>query len=278
MAKKKPKYDLAYSGVLNAMRVYPFLVALCVIGLTVVGLGVGYVREPTYESSSELLVSNLSISDPSAVPGAVGASLSLASVYSRLIDATDVRNEVAEQTGGGPDASVSATQIVETPLIQITAESESEEAAITYANAGGAALANYVNNLQSPGGNIAPIARRYREAQLDLREKEDAYDRQVERAGPSPTDAERAVINDADSEVALARLERDALAAIYARGENVRISQPTVQVFRIATTASSDRAETMQITGAIGFAAGLALAAAFSVFLAGRLMEGEETS
>ena len=267
MSQEPARHDLAYGGVLAEMRAYPVLVALCVILLTAAGIAIGAMRDPTYTASSRLLVGNLSIGDPSALPGAVGASQALAPVYARLIDATKVREQVAEETAERAEADVSATQIVETPMIEVTAESESEQAAIDYANAAGRALADYVSGLKSPGSEVGSLAERYREAQLDYREKLDVYNRLKADAGDSLSSPERAQLNEAESDMQTAKLERNAIGALYNRGQNIRASQPNLNMFELATDADSDRTETMQITGAIGLIAGLALGGALAVLL-----------
>lgn len=267
MSQEPARHDLAYGGVLAEMRAYPVLVALCVILLTAAGIAIGAMRDPTYTAESRLLVGNLSIGDPSALPGAVTASQALAPVYARLIDATAVREQVAAEVTGEADADVSATQVVSTPLIEVTAESESEQAAIEYANAAGQALSDYVGGLKSPGSEVNSIAKRYREAQLDYREKLDIYNRLKADAGDSLSTPERTQLNEAESEMQTAKLERNAIASLYNRGQNIRASQPSLNLFELATDADSDRTETMQITGAIGLVAGLALGGALAVLL-----------
>lgn len=274
MNQESPKFDVPYGGILDAILLYPAMVALCTIVLAAAGVALGYMREPTYTATSELLVGNLSISDPSAIPGAVGASQALADVYARLIDANDVRRRIAKETETAPDeASVSATHVIESPLIEVTATSDSQQAAVNYANAGGAALSDYVNGLKSPGAEVKPIARRYREAQLRYAQARDLFERLERRLGPSFTPAERAQLNEAESDLETAQLRRRALGALFQRGQSIRVSQPSLSLFETATGTSSDRASTMQITGLIGLIAGLALGAALAVFRAGRLVK-----
>jgi capsular polysaccharide biosynthesis protein len=257
-------------GVVSAVLLYPFMVALCAVALCAGGLLLGYVRDPTYTASAELLVGNLSISDPSAIPGAVGAAQSLAAVYARLIDANEVRDQVTGAIEDGSSATVSATPIVESPLIRVTTTSTSEAAAVRSANVAGTSLAAYVNKLKSPGGEVRPIAREYRRAELRYEEKRDAFDHLSERIGASPTASERTALSEANSDLQTAKLKRNALIGLYQRGQNIRVSQPNLNLFRRATAATSDRSSTMQITGVIGLLAGLALGVALAMFRARR--------
>jgi hypothetical protein len=268
------QYGVAYGGILGAIRMYPVVLVVCALFGTLVGLGIGALRDPTYTATSQLLVGNLSISDPAAVPGAVGASQALASVYSRLIDANDVRADVAKQTKGeNGTATVSATQIVQTPLIQVKAQSDSERAAVRYANAAGAALASYVNHLKSPGSDTTPLAARYQAAQLAYSKARDKFEALQQQLGPDYTAAEQAQVNEAESAVQAAKLKRNSIGAIYQRGQNVKVSQPELSLFKSAVGADSDRTETMEITGAVGLAAGLLLGAALAVSMAARRVE-----
>ena len=231
----------------------------------------GYEKAPTFTASSQLLVGNLSISDPSAIPGAVGASRSLADVYARLINANDVQEQVAKETVSSPDtAIVTATPVVESPLVRVTATSDSEEGAIAYANAAAGALSDYVNNLKSPGSEVDPVAKRYRAAALVYTQKLDTYKRFKDKVGMNPTPTERLKLNEADSEVQTAKLKRTALGAIYQRGQNIRVAQPSLNTFVTASAASNDRNSTMQITGGIGLAAGVVLGAALALLRTNR--------
>jgi capsular polysaccharide biosynthesis protein len=267
--EERPESDFAQGGVLTAFILYPLLIAICAVVLAIAGVALGYARTPTYTSSSELLVGNLSTADPGAIPGAVGASLSLAEVYARLVDANDIQEQIARTTNGA-DASISATPVVGTPLIRVTATSESEDGAIAAANAGGNALADYVNALKSPGGDVSPIARKYKAAALVYAQQLNSFERLKDRFEEPLTADERLQLNEADSDLQTAKLKRDALAALYQRGQDIQVSQPSVNVFNTAKTASSDRASTMQITGVLGLIAGLAIGCALAVVRASR--------
>jgi uncharacterized protein involved in exopolysaccharide biosynthesis len=258
-------------GVLSAVMLYPLTVVICAILLCGAGVFVGATRAPTYTASSELLVGNLSISDPSALPGAVGAARALAAVYARLLDANEVQEDVAAKAAGDePLTRLSATPIVESPLIRVTAESKSEQTALRAANAAGASLSAYVNDLRSPGGQTAQIVKEYRQAQLRLSEKLEAFEALQARFGPDPSVAERDLLNEAQADLEAARLRRTSIAGLYSRGANIRLSQPNLDVYERATAASNDRGSTMQFTGAIGLAAGLLLGAALATFRANR--------
>ena len=270
MNEDGPRFDQARGDVFFAIVLYPFTVLLFTVLLAAAGVFLGYNRAPTYTASSQLLVGNLSISDPSAIPGAVSASRSLADVYARLIYANEVRENIDEATEGSPPATVDATQIVETPLVRVVATSASEDDAVAYSNAGAKALSNYVNNLKSPGSDVDPVAKRYRAAALVYNQKLQELKQLKDRFGSSVNSDEQAQLNDAESEVQTAKLKRTALGAIYQRGQNIRIAQPSLNVFVSAKSASSDRAPTMQITGGIGLAAGLVLGIAVAMLRTAR--------
>jgi uncharacterized protein involved in exopolysaccharide biosynthesis len=267
--RRGPEFDPG--GIFSAILLYPFTVIICALLLCAGGVALGYAREPTYTSSSELLVGNLSVSDPSALPGAVGAARALAGVYARLLGANEVQNGISRKTEGDePLTSLSATPVVESPLIRITAESKSEEAAINAANAAGASLAAYVNELRSPGGQTSQLVKQYRNAQLAYSQKLDAFNQLTDQFGSNPTEEEQDQLDEAGADMQAAKLKRDSLGALYNRGQGIRLSQPNLDLYERAAAASNDRSSTMQFTGAIGLVAGLILGAALATFRANR--------
>lgn len=272
MSQDDRQFDQSRGDVFLAIALYPLTVVFFTVLLAAAGVFLGYSRDPTYTASSELLVGNLSISDPSAIPGAVGASQSLAAVYARLINANDVRQTVASATQDSPDdASLGASPVVESPLVRVRATSDSEEGAVAYTNAGAKALSSYVNNLRSPGSDVGPIAKRYREAALVYSERLKVLRDLKDRAGSSVSSSEQVALNEAEAELQTAKLKRTALGAIFQRGQNIRVAQPSLNVFVTADSASSNRASTMQITGGIGLVAGLALGIAVAMLRTARM-------
>jgi uncharacterized protein involved in exopolysaccharide biosynthesis len=263
-----PEFDPG--GVISAVMLYPFTVVICALVLCGAGVLVGFTRDPTYTASSELLVGNLSIGDPSAIPGAVGAAQALAGVYARLLDANDVQHDIAAKTAGDEPVSISASPVIESPLIEITAMSKSEDAAIGAANAAGGSLSAYVNDLRSPGGQTTQIVKQYREAQLRYQEKLEAFNQLKAQSGPNPTESEQQQINEASADVQAAKLKRASIAALYSRGQNIKASQPNLDLYERAFVASNDRGSKMQFAGALGLVAGLLLGAALATFRANR--------
>lgn len=262
------QFDLG--GVVSAVTLFPLMVIICALLGAGVGTLVGYQKEPVYTANANMLVGNLSIADPGAVPGAVEASQSLASVYARLIGANRVAQEVLAATGGDPDTAVGASPIVDTPLIRVTAVSGSEAGAVNAANAAATSLSNYVADLKAPGSDTRPIVKQYREAELAYAEELNAYNQLEDRIGPSPTPDEQRRLNEANADLQALKLKRESLQILYQRGQNIQVSQPSLKVFERAGAASNDRGSTVQVTAAIGLLAGLALGAALATFRANR--------
>lgn len=268
MNDERSAFGFARGGVIDAIALYPFLVVFCALVFAAGGVALGYSRPPTYTAESKLLVGNLSIQDPSAVPGAVGASKALADVYSRLIDADEVRGPVtrAEERGDG-ETDVTATIVPGTPLIRVIATSDSEDSAISVAQVAGRSLSRYVNRLKSPGSEVGPVVGKYRDAARAYSKELEAFDDLTRQFKGDLTSEESDQFNEARSELQTAKLKRNALGNLYERSQNIRTSQPSLSVFLTAETAADDRESTMKITGVIGLAAGLALGAALALFL-----------
>src|SRR2546423_15458962 len=118
----RPPANQAKVGVLQAIRRYPLLAATPMVVLGALGALLGYARNPTYKATSQLAVGQLNVSDPAAVGSVVQASQSLAAVYSRMINATGVRQGISGAVHGKARGSeITATPIPGSPPIRVTA-------------------------------------------------------------------------------------------------------------------------------------------------------------
>jgi hypothetical protein len=270
MNDRKPEGDQGRTGVLAAIGRYPITVAFFALVFAAAGVAAGYQRTPVYTAESELLVGNLSVSTPAAIPGVVGASETLAGIYARLVDASKVRKAVDEQTNGA-DASVSATPVPDSPLVKITATSSSKEDAIATADAASVALSKYVKDLDKASG-VDPdkIFAKYQKAALDYSEQLATVKQLSQNPAVRTSATARTASTRAAADLQAKKLKLNALQLQYTRALQIRTSNPQANPFAAALSASSDRSSKMQIGGFIGLIAGLAFGAAVATLRASR--------
>jgi capsular polysaccharide biosynthesis protein len=242
-------------GVLQAIRRYPLLFAAPMVALAVLGAVVGYARTPTYKSASELAVGQLNVSDPAAVGSVVTATQSLAAVYSRMIGATEVRQDIAKRVKG-KGVPVSATPVPGSPLIRIIASSHTASGAITTANASSDALLKYAEHYSSSSNDSSAVYARYKAASLRVTRQQILVNQLIRSRSTKAAKAQ--------SNLDALKLRRDALKFDYAASQQSARSNPVLRTFSRASSAPSDRASYVEILGLLGLVAGAALGAALA--------------
>ena len=243
------------------------LVIVPMILLAALGAALGYVREPTYRATSQLAVGELNISNPSAVGSVVAATESLAGVYARRIDATEVRESIGKEVRNAPEpATISATPVPDSPIVRIAAESADEQTAIKVANAGAEALVDHANELTDPSSGSNEVFERYRELSLEA-SRQQARLRRLQRAfGRNPTSQDQRTLDRTRAEYDTTRLRRDGLRLQYQASQQSARSAPALRTFALAGSASSDRRQAIQVLVLLGLIAGAATGAALATF------------
>jgi hypothetical protein len=252
-------------GAWQAIRRYPYLTIIPAIVLAAAGVALGYLRPPTYTATSELSVGRVDVSNPAAVGSVVQATQSLAVVYSRMIDASGVKERAVRELGPKADgSSISATPIPGSPIVRVTGTGDSDGDAVDVANTAARSLLAYAKGYDDTSGHARSIARRYRAASLRLLSTRDRARRLARSYGrhPSPTGQQR--LNRARAALDEARLRHDTLELDYQVTQQTGRAGPALRMFSVADSATSDRASLMQILGLVGLLAGLALGAALA--------------
>jgi capsular polysaccharide biosynthesis protein len=253
---------------LTAVRRHWFIALLPVVLFVAGAVVIGNKREPRYTSTANLSVGHVYITNPAGIPTILDATQSLAAVYSRAIFAgsvvKDTRARLRKQNSVPVSGSLNATPIPDSPLIKVSAVSSSPRSAVALANAGAAALANYVNNQIRDNNASVPLAERYRQAALEYRKRITTRNRMTRRYGRDPNAKNKDALDRAAAAADTALLRREAIRASYENAVQGGTSSVGVDVFSLASGASSDRSKKMQLyvfIGALGgLAAGVALA------------------
>jgi hypothetical protein len=260
-------------GVVAAMRRYWYVVAFCVLLCAGPALAYSLARHPTYSATAKLSATRLDVTNVNALPGAITAAQSLATVYSRAIDSDTVTRSLAARLNTTPSYiadHLSATPVPESPLVSVTGTSKSRNEAISLANLGVDGVVGYAKTLSVPLHLTANLLTKFRAASLNLSAATQKRQAAARRYAAVPTDANRRSLNNATAQVARAQLRQDTLRTAYQDAKQSQTAASVAQPFRRAAGASSDRKSFVQAAVVAGALIGLLIGAAVSTMLAAR--------
>jgi capsular polysaccharide biosynthesis protein len=258
----------AASGLLMAVRRHWITALIPVVLLVAAAVQVGLKRTPRFTATANVAVGPVFVDSPVGMASALQGTESLASVYSRLIDANAVVDDTSRRLGQGalPESwTVSATPTAESPIVKVTAVAASERQAIELVNAASASLVRYVNREGNADDDANAIARLYSRAALRFRERAGVRNRLTARYERDPTAANRRARDRAAAAADTALLRRDGLLGRYQTAVQGVSATPPLRVLTSATEAKSDRYTTLQILVFVGLLGGLAAGAALAL-------------
>ena len=257
---------------LPAVRRHWVIALVPVILLVAVALVLGLKRPVTYTTTANLSVGHVYVSNPVGIPTIIEATQSLASVYSRAINSSEVvqdaRRRLRREHGPPVSGSLAATPIPQSPLIKVSAQSPSRSGAMALANAAAAALAAYINRQVRDNDAAATISARYLRASLAYRRSVETSRRLARRFAKAPTAVNKAARDRAAAATDTAQLRRDALSASYQSTVQGGTSSVGVDIFSPASLPTSDRVRMLQILGFVGLLGGLAAGVALALLRA----------
>lgn len=254
---------------MEAVRLRPWLLALCVVAFTGAGVVAGLSRTPVYTAEARSAVSRIDVTTQS-LPGFAAGVQSLAVAYSRIIGAQQVIDATAATLGEDPGVvsdRLSAAPIPESPLFRVFGTGTSPEQAIATANAASRALRDYVTKVNAQNPDAARIYGRFTQA-VTAKQKA-AADLAAARATGDPN-----AIATATAALAGANLKVDTLRGLYAQAQQGTASANVIQVITPARTAFSDRRSTLQRLAVTGLVAGVLVGLALCMLLGGRVAGG----
>jgi len=238
-----------------------------------VALFVGLTRPAVYTSQSRLAITRLDVSAPGALAGFAVATRSLASAYSRSVDADAVIVPVANELGLDPAevaARVSASPIPESPVFYVQAFADSEPQAIALANATSDSLLAYIVKLNSSTEDSDRLYARFKRAAL-LYNKRLADKQAAARAfGEDDSEVNRSAFQRASAERDAVSLRRTALREAYQKSQQGQLSSDFVQTLSPATAAESDRISRLQLFVFVALVAGGVVGLALAVWQSNR--------
>jgi hypothetical protein len=259
--------------VLSALRRHWLVAVIPVIAFVAVAAVLAVKRPVHYTSTANLSVGHVYVSNPVGIPTIIEATQSLASVYSRAINATTVVQDARRRLGreaSSVSGGLSATPIPQSPLIRVSAQSPTSHGAVALADAGAGALAAYINRQVRDNSQTGSLATRYREASLAYRKAADISDRLARRYAQNPSAAKKAARDRAAATTDTIALRREALRASYQSAVQGGISSVGVEVFSPAGPPVSDRGQKLQLLLFVGLLGGLAAGTALALLLSAR--------
>jgi capsular polysaccharide biosynthesis protein len=231
----------------------------------------GLKRTPNYTATANVSVGAGFNNSTAGAASVIQGMQSLASLYSRVIDANavgeDIRRRLAAQSLPH-SGKLSANPVPQSPVIRVTAEAATERQAIGLANAGSAALAAYVNRQGRSNDAVQAISKEYKQAALRYRQQLDLSGRLSRQYEAEPTRERRRARDRAAAASDTARLHRDALLSRYQNAVQAVSVRPPLEVFKTATEASSDRYQILEILVIIALVGGLVAGAALALLRA----------
>lgn len=139
----------------SAVRNWLVVLVAVVAGL-IFGLGAGAVVTPTYTARAELIVGkSLDLTNTAAISGFPSAEAQLAQDYARLAGTPAFVSSLQNALGHPVAGSVSASEVPQSPVIDVYGKAGSEAAALALADAGSTAMIESINavNQQTTSAN-----------------------------------------------------------------------------------------------------------------------------
>jgi uncharacterized protein involved in exopolysaccharide biosynthesis len=256
----------------DALRRSWLLVLLAVLLFGALGAGAGSSREPTYTANARLAVGGLNLTVQS-VPGFALGGRVLAEGYARSISDPAVVDPVAKRLGlsvADVRRRLSATPVPETPIFSITATGDSEEQAISVANATARALVDYARDQGQDQRRAADLLKEYRQNALRLGRARDRLERLRELGASSESIVRaRADMEELD-------LRASIVEELYQEARRERSQAAIVDVVSPADSAGSDRTSQMRLYGFAGVLAGLCFGMGLAVLRAWRVQRNAD--
>jgi capsular polysaccharide biosynthesis protein len=257
--------------VLTAARRHWLIVLVVTALLTGVGVFAATLQNPVYTGEARLAVGRIDVSAPGAIATFATATTSLASQYSRGIDARGVTSRAARGTGLTPAQvadHVSATPVPQSPVIRVIATGTTGQQAVLLANKAGYGLVGYTTALNRSNPDADRLLRQFKTNSAEVVRLRARVGTLRRRQVNTPSARTRSLLNQEQVNLEVAQLRLTTVRSAYDAATSSQASTQLVQMLTPASSASSNRSRRLQLYGFIGFAAGLALGLALATLRA----------
>jgi hypothetical protein len=144
---------------LQAVLRHPYLFAGMLALLLAGVIGIASTQSTQYQTEAKYAIGGARVTNQE-LPGYITATNAQAAIVARLLDTTPTVDRISKTTGFKPEvvrASVSATNIPDSPIIRIRATGGTAEMATALSGAAGEALKASLTELQKSGGQVPEL-------------------------------------------------------------------------------------------------------------------------
>lgn len=270
VANGAPVFEPPSNFILDAIRFHKLLFTAIVIACTLIGAGLGLLRQPVYSASATLQVGEVNPNSP-GFGSYTQSTTSLATGFSRAIVAAPVLAEIQHKLDLQPQTSasrLSAEPIPLSPVFRVIADGPSESSAVRLANVAAGAVVGYVTKSNSSDPQSKALLKSYSTAALGVH-KAHAKVRHLE--GGSPNSSAKKLLK-AEAALSTAQVKLEAISRSYVASVTSQAPRSgLVTVLAGATTATSDRKSKLELYAFIGLLVGLLLGGAAAAWRERRL-------
>jgi capsular polysaccharide biosynthesis protein len=256
----------------SAVRHWPVLAVAILIGL-LFGIGAGYVISPTYTAQAEVIVGkSLNLTNTAAIAGFPSAEAQLAQDYARLAGTPAYESALQAKLGRPPQGSTSATEVTQSPIIEVYGYSRSQADALALANAASAALIDTINsvNQQTSKANQSLLSQYQTQSVVLEQDQQNVAQLQARVAatgGPTRSPLEPQLVQ-ASAAVDTDRFKLNALGNQYAAEFNPSMAiQEAVSPLGGAAAQGGNRTTHIEIGGIAGLVAGVLVGLAIAALM-----------
>lgn len=232
------------------------------LALALLGVGLGLLRQPTYEASASLQVGQVNPNSP-GFAGYTQSASSLATAFSRSVAAAPVLAAVEDKlklTRAAATSRLSAEPIPLSPVFRVIATGPTESAAIRLANVASSAVVVYEGKSNSANPEAESLLRDYRDASVAVRRAE------VKLAALGQGSVPPEALLGAEAEKSAAQVKREAIGKAYVSAVASQAPRSgLVSLLAGATSATGDRSSKIQLYGFVGLLVGLVVGCAVAV-------------
>lgn len=260
-------------GVLASVARHPFLVAIPIIVLVAVAAFLGARRTPVYTADASVQVGRLDVSSPGALSAFSTATESLASAYSRALQADSVISAVAAKAhlpAGAVRANLSASPIPDSPLFQVEATAPDERTAVALANTASTELLSYLRRVNVADPDGARLFSEYRQVQRAMNQQQTRVGRARSAYDSDPSTSNLSRLHKAEVRLKSLQLRSNASGQAYLTSQQGRAISADANILTAATSASSDRVQRLELYVFLGFLVGIVVGLALATLVANR--------
>ena len=227
------------------------------------GIGGGAVISPTYTASAQVIVGkSLNLTNTAAIAGFPSAEAQLAQDYARLTGTPAYASALHSALGRSLPGSTNASEIPQSPVIDVYGYSHSQADAVALANAASTALINTINGVnQQTSTTNRDLLGQY-QAQALIVEQDQQQISQLQAAVGAATGASRSALQQqlaqASATADTDRFKLTALGNQYESEFNPNMAiQEAITPLGGAYSQGSNRTSHIEIGGIAGLVAGL---------------------